>query len=86
MPTQPRILHNIVHPFIDSIYLKEEYDLKEPNKVNSILVIDAKRHFHAGTKRERHRLFLSFLADLDLLKDEVERKAGKFKRIDIRFH
>ena len=66
MLLEPRPLHNISHPFIDSIYIKKEFD-------------------GGGSEDGRNRMFFSFLADLDLIRDEVESKAGKFSRVDIRY-
>ena len=83
---EPRQLHNIAHPFINSIYLKKEFDTDTWAKNLDILVIEARRLGKETTKEERNELLLSFLADLDLIKDEVESKAGKFSRIDIRYN
>ena len=82
---EPRHLHNIAHPFIDSIYLKKEFGMHTGDNGRDILVIEAKRSSKATSKEERDRQLLSFLADLDLIKDEVESKAGKFNRVDIRY-
>jgi hypothetical protein len=86
MRLDPRPLRNISHPFIDSIYLKKEFCAREGEKGKDILVIHGKRNGDHKTKREQESSLLSFLADLDLIKDEVEKKAGKFSRIDIRCH
>ena len=81
---EPRQLYNIFHPFIDSIYLKKEFSSGAREKGTDILVIEAKRAGKTVPGRVRNHLLLSFLADLDLIRDEVERKVGKFSRIDIR--
>lgn len=77
---EPRHLHNIAHPLIDSIYLKKEYDSATGKIGDDILVICTKRGLHLSTGEIKS----SFLADIDLIRDEVERKAGHFARIDIR--
>jgi hypothetical protein len=82
---ESRQLHNIAHPFIDSIYLKKEYGTDSWKNSKDILVIEAKRISITASKEQREQMLLSFLADLDLIKDEVESKAGKFSRIDIRY-
>ncbi len=82
----PRQIHNIAHPFIDSIYLKKEFGTDARTGSLDILVIEAKRISTTASKEERDDLLLSFLADLDLIKDAVESKAGKFNRVDIRYN
>ena len=82
---EPRQIHNITHPFIDSIYLKKEFGANIGAGSLDILVIEAKRISTTASKEERDDLLLSFLADLDLIKDAVESKAGKFSRIDIKY-
>ena len=81
---EPRQLHNIAHPFIDSIYLKKEFDTNTWAEGPDVLVIEARRLGGLTSKKVRDELLLSLLADLDLIKDEVESKAGKFSRVDIR--
>lgn len=83
---EPRQIHNIAHPFIDSIYLKKEFGADIHAGSLDILVIEAKRISTTASKEERDDLLLSFLADLDLIKDAVESKAGKFNRVDIRYN
>ncbi len=78
----PRPIHNVSHPFIDSLYLKKEFVPGAQKEGNDILVIEARR---TPSKQKRDQLLLSFLADLDLIKDEVESKAGTFNRVDIRY-
>lgn len=82
---EPRQINNIAHPFIDSLYIKKEYGANPLKGGMDVLVIEAKRISTTASKEERDDLLLSFLADLDLIKDEVESKAGKFGRIDIRY-
>ena len=82
---EPRQLHNIAHPFIDSMYLKKEFGMDAGNNSMDVLVIEAKRISKTASKEERDQLLLSFLADLDLIKDAVESRAGKFNRVDIRY-
>jgi len=82
---EPRQLNNITHPFIDSIYLKKEFGADISAGSLDILVIEAKRISTTASKEERDGLLLSFLADLDLIKDAVESKAGKFNRVDIKY-
>ncbi len=82
---EPRQLHNIAHPFIDSIYLKKEFGIDAREEGSDILVIEAKRMEKTASQKERSRLFLSFLEDLDLIRDQVESKAGKFNRMDIKY-
>jgi hypothetical protein len=77
-----RQIHNVKHPFIDTIYLKKEFGKGAPKDGMDVLVIKP-RHVNKG--QERNQMLLSFLADLDLIKDQVERKAGKFNRVDIRY-
>jgi len=78
---EPRHLHNIAHPLIDSIYLKKEFDAETGDETGrDVLVICTKRGLHLPEGEVKS----SFLADIDLIKDEVERKAGPFTRIDIR--
>jgi hypothetical protein len=81
----PRQLHNIVHPFINSIYLKKEFGADTNVDTMDILVIEARRISATASQEERDAQLLSFLADLDLIKDQVESKAGKFNRVDIRY-
>jgi hypothetical protein len=81
----PRQLHTITHPFIDSMYLKKEFGTDISTGSLDILVIEAKRISTTASKEERDDLLLSFLADLDLIKDAVESKAGKFNRVDIKY-
>jgi hypothetical protein len=81
----PRQIHNITHPFINSIYLKKEFGIDISTGSLDILVIEARRISTTASKEERDDLLLSFLADLDLIKDAVESKAGKFNRVDIKF-
>ena len=80
---EPRQLHNITHPFISSIYMKKEFDEKQRTG-HDVLVIEARGD--GATAAERNRSLFSLLADLDLIRDEVEKKAGKFGRVDIRCH
>jgi hypothetical protein len=74
---EPRPLHGIAHPFIDSMYIKKEFDLRNRKRNKDILVIETKHKSNAD--------LLSLLADIDLIKDGVESKAGKINRIDIRY-
>lgn len=82
---EPKQLHNIAHPLIEEIYLKREFGKGGRPKENDVLVIQTRRGIHMPDRGGEH-LLLSFLADLDLIRDEVESKAGKFSRIDIRCH
>jgi hypothetical protein len=82
---EPRQLYNFTHPFIDSIYLKKEFGPGAGKKGIDVLVIKAKDMSKAVSRQQRDSLLFSFLAELDLIKDRVERKAGKFKRVDIRY-
>ena len=84
MLLEPKQLHNIFHPFINSMYIKKEFSAGAEKKVADILVIDA--NLDGTAPRERKQRLFSFLADLDLLRDRVEQKVGKINRIDIRCH
>jgi len=79
---EPRQLHNITHPFIASIYMKKEFTQGRADR--DVLVIEARGD--GATATERNQQLFSLLADLDLIRDEVEKKAGKFGRVDIRCH
>jgi hypothetical protein len=78
---EPRPLNTIAHPFVDFTYIKKEFGGKD---WEDVLVIET-RQSEKLPQKERERQFFSFLADLDLIKDQVERKAGKFDRIDIKY-
>ena len=81
-----RQLYSISHPFIDSMYIEKEFDINVGKKGKDILVIETKHNSRKVSKKNRQRQLLSFLADLDLIKTAVEKKAGKFDRIDIKYH
>ena len=81
-----RQLYNVIHPFIDSIYLKKEFNNDAGEKTKNVLVIETKRDGRKVTMENRNKKLLSFLADLDLIKDAVEKSVGKFDRLDIKYH
>ena len=59
----------------------KEFDAETGDETGrDVLVICTKRGLHLPEGEVKS----SFLADIDLIKDEVERKAGPFTRIDIR--
>lgn len=86
MMQEHRPLYNISHPFIDSMYLKKEFSADGNGAAKDILVIETKCTSDIPTKREREDIFFSLLGDLSSIKAAVEKKAGKFNRIDIRYH
>lgn len=79
MLLEPRPLHNVIHPYIESIYIRKEFGADPWQRGKDVLIIEARND-------GRKDALTSLLSDLDLIRDEVERKAGKFSRIDIRCH
>jgi hypothetical protein len=82
MPDFNEIKH-VSNPLVEMMYLKREFNEKGEDSGENILVVKLKSGLHLGTVKERQEGLNNFLANLDLLRDEIERKAGKFKRIDI---
>lgn len=71
------------NPLIEMMYLKKEFNANGESTGDNVLVVRLKSGHRLGTAQEREGEFIDFLSNLDLLRDEIERTSGKFKRIDI---
>lgn len=77
-------LKNITHPLVTSLHMKKDYSAADHAK--NVLVIEA--HFPEADEAHSNEdaYLMDLLLDLEDLKREAEKKAGKFDRIDIRMH
>lgn len=82
MPDFNEIKH-VSNPLVEMMYLKKEFNERGEESGENILVVKLKQGLRLGTAKERQEGLNDFLANLDLIRDEIERKAGKFKRVDI---
>jgi hypothetical protein len=85
MMLEPHMLNTISHPLIDSIYLKKEFNPRIRRDAGEGVLVIRTRLDGTIEKQDREDLFLHFLADLSEIKEKVEREAGKFSRIDIKY-
>lgn len=80
----PRKVTGISHPLIADMFLKKDY--RNGRRAEDVLVIEAHKH-RPSTEHDAFDTYLiDLLTELPDLKNEVERRVGKFDRIDIREH
>ena len=79
------LINGITHPHVAAMYMKRDYGNK--GAPEDVLVIETYDHDpHELEMNGRDDYILEILADLQSLKSAVEKKAGKFSRVDIRCH
>lgn len=85
MNLAPKMINTVKHPFISAAYIREDFSgsAKKPVKV---LVIDSVASSAFKNKKDRESAYNDFLANLDIISNDVERHAGSFDHIDIRMH
>ena len=80
MMLQPTIVKNVIHPLVASAYIKHRFNQRGANKREEVLVLDAYR----TADKSADELQAAILADMDLILDQVQRKAIKVDSIEIR--
>lgn len=80
MLLDPKEIKHISHPMVESVYMKSDLDF--PGN-NNVMVVQFKAASQMATPQERESMLNDFLSNLDLIRDEIEQKSGKFERIDL---
>lgn len=80
MLLDPKEFKHISHPMVESVYMKSDRHVAGDNNV---MVVQFKTASQMATPHERQDMIIDFLSNLDLIRDEIEQKSGKFERIDL---
>lgn len=80
MLLDPKEFKHISHPMVESVYMKSDLTVAGDNNV---MVVKFKTASQRATPQEREGILIDFLSNLDLIRDEIEQKTGKFERIDL---
>lgn len=88
MILEPVAINTCLHPFIEQAFIKKQFNGRGSRGKNliDVLVIEAKHKPKSMGGHADDRLFIDFLSNLDLIKEQVERTVGHFDRMDIRYH
>lgn len=83
MLLQPTIVTNIMHPLVASAYVKHRFNAHGNNRrMEEVLVLDA----HRGSNLPGQDVQAAILADMDLILDQINRRAITVDSIEIRLH
>ena len=82
MLLQPTIVTNVTHPLIANAFIKHRFNNSGARSVEEILVLDT----HPVKGRSADEVQAALIADMDLILDQVHRKAIKVDSIEIRAH
>lgn len=82
MYLQPTIVTAVTHPLIANAYIKHRFNKQGARGVEEVLVLST--HHVAGKSADAVQADL--IADMDLILDQVHRKAIKVDSIEIRAH
>ena len=80
----PENIKGITHPLVSSICIRK--GVGTGNQQEDILVIDTKFPDDEENKDMFDSYLMDLLADLEELKNQAEKKIGKFDRVDIKTH
>ena len=83
MLLQPTIVKSVTHPLVASAFIKHRFNKSGVRgSSEEILVLDA----HPVAGKSADDVQKAILADMDLILDQVQRKAIKVDTVEIRVH
>lgn len=82
MLLQPTIVKSVTHPLVASAFIKHRFNQRGVRGSEEILVLDA----HRSAGKSADEVQAAILADMDLILDQVQRKAIKVDSVEIRVH
>lgn len=75
-------LNAIRHPLISSLYMKKDFNARSEAK--DVLVIETRFPNGKADRKSFETCLMDLLGDLEGLKNQVERRVGRFDRVDIK--
>lgn len=82
MLLQPTIVTAVTHPLISQAFIKHCYNNQGGSQMEEVLVLDAQRI----PGQSFDDIQAALIADMDLILDQMQRKAIKVDSIEIRAH
>lgn len=82
MLLQPTIVKNVIHPLVSGAFIKHQCDGRGFDRSREVLVLDT----HPLPGKKAGDVQAAILADIDLILDQVMRKAIKVDSVEIRVH